>query len=203
MMKKAIRVISAALLVLVIHAPAGAVDLRLGANVNYGTSNDFGIGPRVELDFSDYVPGLRLAGDYHKFFDSHVYGDIDGLAVESNAWDAGLHVLYEFATVPIGEGAGLYAGAGVIYAKRHYDHWLKPATADITDVELRSRYSKLQSLEDKYQADSGASFALTVGSTFATGWTVIPFVEARYTVGVVDELLLAAGILFSTGGAAQ
>lgn len=202
-MKKAIRVISAALLVLVIHAPAQAIDLRVGANVNYGTSNDFGIGPRVELDFSDYVPGLRLAGDYHKFFDSHVYGDIDGLAVESNAWDTGLHVLYEFATVPIGEGAGLYAGAGVLYAKRQYDHWLKPDTEEITDADLRGRYDNLKLLEDKYKGDSGVSFALTVGSTFATGWTVIPFVEARYTIGVVDELLLAAGILFSTGGAAE
>lgn len=203
MMKNVIGGIGAALLVLALHAPAQGLDLRVGANVNYGTANDFGIGPRVELDFGDYVPGLRLAGDYHKFFDSHVYGDIDGLAVESNAWDAGFHVLYEFATLPIGEGAGLYAGAGVLYAKRDYDHWLKPATADITDGELRNRYGKLKSLEEKYKGDSGASFALTVGSTFATGWTVIPFVEARYTIGVVDELLIAAGILFSTSGGAQ
>lgn len=202
-MKKVVGVISAAMLVLAFQAPAQAIDLRVGANVNYGTSNDFGIGPRVELDFSDYVPGLRLAGDYHKFFDSHVYGDIEGLTVESDAWDAGFHVLYEFATVPIAEGAGLYAGAGVLYAKRNYDHWLRPAPADITAEELRARNGRLQTLQEKYKSDSGASFALTVGSTFATGWTVIPFVEARYTIGVVDELLLAAGILFSTGGAAQ
>ena len=64
-------------------------------------------------------------------------------------------------------------------------------------------HGKLQRLEDKYRSDSGASFALTVGSTFNTGWTVIPFVEARYTIGVVDELTLAAGILFSTGLGAE
>jgi len=199
-MKKVIGVISAAMLVLAFHTPAQGVDLRVGGNVNFGTSNDFGIGPRVELDFDDYVPALRLVVDYHKFFDSSVYSDIEGLTVESNAWDAGFHVLYEFATVPIAEGAGLYAGAGVLYAKRHYDHWLPPATAETTSEELLARNSRLQTLQEKYQSDSGMSFALTVGSTFNTGWTVIPFVEARYTIGVVDELLLAAGLLFSTGG---
>jgi hypothetical protein len=202
-MKNVIGTISVALLVLALQAPAQAVDLRIGGNVNFGTANDFGIGPRIELDLDDYVPGLRLAGDYHKFFDSHVYDDFDGLAVEANAWDAGFHVLYEFATLDIAEGAAVYAGAGVLYAKRNYDHWLKAAPEEITDAELRNRYGKLQRLEDKYRSDSGASFALTVGSTFNTGWTVIPFVEARYTIGVVDELMLSAGILFSTGSAAK
>jgi len=198
-MKKVIGVVSAALLVLAFHAPAQALDLRVGASVNYGTSNDFGVGPRVELDFGDYVPGLRLAGDYHKFFDSHVYNDVDGLAVESNSWDAGFHVLYDFTTLAIAEGATLYVGAGMLYAKRHYDHWLQPAAEEITDGEIRNRYGKLQKLQEQYTSDSGVSFALTVGSTFSTGWTVIPFVEARYTIGIVDELMIAAGILFSTG----
>ena len=203
MMKKAIGVFSAAVLVLALHAPARGLDLRVGGNVNYGTTNEFGLGPRVELDFGEYAPGLRLAWDYHQFFDTNVYGDVDGLVVESRSWDTGLHVLYDFATIPIAQGATLYGGAGVLYAKRTYDHWLGRSAEEITDSELRSRYDKLLTLQEKYRDDSGASFALTVGSTFATGWTVIPFVEARYTFGVVDELLMAAGLLFSTGLGAQ
>lgn len=196
-MKKVIGVIGAAMLVLAFRAPAQGVDLRVGANVNYGASNDFGLGPRLELDFNDYVPGLRLAGDYHKFFASRVYNDIDELSVKSNSWDVGLHVLYDFTTVAISEGATLYAGAGVLYAKRSYDYSFP--TADLTAAELLNRADKLKRLQEKYQRDSGASLALTVGSTFNTGWTVIPFVEARYTIGVVDELMVAAGLLFSTG----
>jgi hypothetical protein len=201
MMKKAIGVISAAVLVLALQAQVQAqgLDLRVGATANLGTSNDFGVGPRVELDLDDYVPGLRLAADYHKYFDSQVYSDVDGLAVESSSWDAGFHILYDIATIAIAEGATLYAGAGVLYAKRHYDHWLKPALEELPADEVVNRYGKLQKLQDQYLSDSGASVALTVGSTFNTGWTVIPFVEARYTIGVVDELMVAAGILFSTG----
>jgi hypothetical protein len=202
-MKKVIGVFSAAALVLALHAPAQGLDLRAGVNANFGTTNDFGVGPRVELDFGEYAPGLRIAGDYHKFFDSEVYNDVDGLVVESSSWDAGFHILYDFATVPIAEGATLYAGAGVIYAKRNYDHWLKRSAEEIPDSELRNRYDKLLTLQEKYKDDSGASLALTVGSTFNTGWTVIPFVEARYTIGVVDELMLALGILFSTGSGAK
>ena len=203
MMKKVIGVLSAAALVLTLQAPARAIDVRIGANANYGTENKFGVGPRVELDFGEYAPGLRIAGDLHKFFDSEVYNDVDGLVVESNSYDYGVHILYDFATVPIAEGANLYAGAGVIYAKRNYDHWLKRSAEDISDSDLRNRYDKLPTLQEKYQDDSGASLALTVGSTFNTGWTVIPFVEARYTIGVVDELMVALGILFSTGSGAK
>jgi hypothetical protein len=203
MMKKVLGIMSAAVLVLGLNAPAQGLDLRIGANANFGTSNDFGVGPRVELDVADYVPGLRLAVDYHKFFLSDVYGDIDGLAVKSDAWDAGLHVLYDLATVAIAEGATIYAGGGLLYAERSYDHSLRPATEEISADELVSRNGKLAKLQEKYKSNSGVSLALTVGSTFNTGWTVIPFVEARYTIGVVDELMLAAGILFSTGMGAQ
>lgn len=202
-MRRVIGVIGAAVLVLAFRTPAQGVDARLGANVNFGTANDFGIGPRVELDFNDYVPGLRLAGDYHKFFDSSVYNDIDELSVKSKSWDVGLHVIYDFTTVPIAEGATLYAGAGVLYAKRDYDYSFQAAAADLTDAEKLSRADKLQRLQEKYQGDSGASLALTVGSAFNTGWTVIPFVEARYTIGVVDELMVTAGLLFSTGGGSK
>lgn len=202
-MKKVIGVIGAAALVLALQAPAHGLDLRVGANVNYGTANDFGLGPRVELDFNDYVPGLRLAGDYHKFFASRVYNDIDELSVKSSSWDVGLHVVYDFTTVAIAEGATLYAGAGVLYAKRSYDYSVQVATADLTAAELLNRDDKLKRLKEKYQGDSGAGLALTVGSTFNTGWTVVPFVEARYTFGVVDELMVAAGLLFSTGLGAE
>ena len=203
MMKKVIGVFSAAVLVLALRAPAQGLDLRVGANANYGTTNAFGVGPRLELDFADYAPGLRLAWDYHYYFDNGVYSDIDGLVVESRTWDTGLHVVYDVATVPVAEGATLYAGAGVLYAKRNYDHWLKRSAAEIPDSELRNRHDKLLTLQEKYKDDAGASFALSFGSTFATGWTVLPFVEARYSFGVVDELLLAAGILFSTGSGAR
>ena len=202
-MKKMLGFISAAMLVLALHTPALAVDLRIGGNINYGTSNNVGIGPRLELEIGDIIPGLRLAADYHKFFDSHVYSDVDGLAVESSSWDAGFHILYDVTKVAIAEGANIYAGAGVMYAKRSYDHWLKTSTDAISDSELRNRYGKLQKLDEQYQSDKGMSVALTVGSTFNTGWTVLPYVEARYTIGVVDELLLSLGILFSTGGGAR
>jgi len=198
-MKKSFGVIGAALLVLTLNAPAHAVELRIGANANFGTANDFGVGPRVELGLGDLVPGLRLAADYHRFFDSNVYGDVDGLVVESSSWDAGVHVFYDLATVPIAEGATVYAGAGLLYAKRSYDHWLKSSGEVIKDTDLRTRYDKLSTLKERYPGDSGAGFALTVGSTFNTGWTVTPYVEATYTIGVVDELMLAVGILFSTG----
>jgi hypothetical protein len=198
-MKKAIGVIGATLLALTLCTPARALDLRLGANVNFGTSNDFGVGPRVELALGDLVPGLRLAADYHRFFDSGVYSDVDGLVVESSSWDAGVHVYYDLVTLPVAEGATIYAGGGLVYAKRSYDHWLKSADSAITDSDLRNRYDKLPTLQERYASDSGASFALTVGSTFNTGWTVIPYVEASYTIGVVDELMLAVGLLFSTG----
>ncbi len=202
-MKKAIGAIGAAVLLLAFNAQAQGLDLRIGATANLGTSNNFGVGPRVEIDLDDYVPGLRVAADYHKFFDSSVYDDVDGLAVESRAWDAGLHVLYEFTTIAVGQGANLYAGAGLLFAKRTYDHGLQPADEDVTAAALLSRYNKLQTLQEKYQSDSGVSFALSVGSTFNTGWTVIPFVEARYTIGIVDELMVAAGIMFSTGLGAE
>ncbi len=202
-MKRVVGVIGAAMLVLSLHAPARGIELRVGATANYGTSNNFGVGPRLELDLGEYVPGLRLAGDYHKFFDSHIYSDLDKLAVESTAWDAGFHVLYDLTTVAIADGATLYAGAGVLYADRKYDHWIGAAAETITADDLFTRYGKLQKLQDKYKSDSGTSFALTVGSTFNTGWTVIPFVEARYTIGVVDEFMLAAGVLFSTGAGAK
>jgi hypothetical protein len=201
-MKKVVGVIGAAMMVLSLHTPAQGFDLRVGASANFGTANNFGVGPRVEFGLGDYVPGLRLAADYHRFFDSQVYDDVDGLTVESSAWDAGFHVLYDVTTIAIADGATLYAGAGVLYAKRHYDHW-QPTTEGLTAAEVSSRAGNLQKLEDKYKSDLGASLALSVGSTFNTGWTVVPFVEARYTIGVVDELMLAAGLLFSTGGGAQ
>jgi hypothetical protein len=203
-MKKMMGFVSAALVGLALAAPAQAVDLRFGANVNYGTSNNFGLGPRIELGVEEFVPGLRLAADYHKFFDHNVYSDVDGLAVESSAWDLGFQVLYDVTTVAVAEGATIYAGGGITYAKRSYDHWLKASspTDVFPDSELRNRYNKLLKLEDQYKDDSGIGVALIVGSTFNTGWTVIPYVEARYTIGTVDELLLAAGILFSTGGTA-
>lgn len=198
MMKRLIGVVGAAVLVLAFRAPAQGLEVRVGANANFGTSSDFGVGPRVELGFGEYVPGLRLAADYHKFFPSGVYGDIDGLAVESDYWDAGVHVLYDLTTVDIAEGATIYAGGGLLYAKRNYDHSVPPPAEDgISADELTD---KLLRLQEKYQDDSGVSFALSVGSTFNTGWTVIPFVEARYTIGVVDELMVGGGILFSTGG---
>lgn len=202
-MKMAMGVVGAAVLVLALHAPARALDARIGAGANFGTANDFGVGARVELDLADYVPGLRLAGDYHRFFDAGAYGDVYGLAVESSSWDAGFHVLYDFRTVAVAEGATLYAGGGLLYAKRRYDLGLKTDPEEIPDAELRNRYDKLKQLEEKYRGTSGVGVALTVGSTFHTGWTVIPFVEARYTIGPVDELLLGAGILFSTGPAAR
>ena len=198
-MKKVIGVISAALVVLALHAPAQAIDLRIGGNLNYGTSSDVGIGPRIELGLEDYVPGLRLAADYHKFFDSEAYGDINGLTVDASSWDLGLHILYDFTTLAIAVGATLYAGAGLLYADRTYDHSLKPTNG----VASAEDYDSFNQLQEKYQSDSGASLALTVGSTFNTGWTVVPFVEARYTIGVVDELMLAVGILFSTGMGAK
>jgi hypothetical protein len=197
MMNKLIGTVSAAVLVLALQTPAQGFELRVGANANFGTTNDFGVGPRVELGLGDYVPGLRLAADYHKFFDSSAYGDIDGLTVESNSWDVGFHALYDVTTIGVGEGATLYAGAGLLYAKRHYDHW-QPSTTDLTAAERESRSAKLDKLRSKYKSDSGASLALSVGSTFNTGWTVIPFVEARYTIGVVDELMVTAGLFFST-----
>lgn len=202
-MKKIVGAVSAALLVLALHAPAQGLDLRVGGNLNWGTANDFGIGPRIEVDLKEYFPGLRLAGDYHRFFDSQVYSDVDGRVVEANSWDVGVHVLYDVARVSVAEGATIYAGIGVMYAKRNYDHWLGAAAEDISDDELRNRYSKLQALEADYDGASGVSVPLTVGSTFTTGWTVIPYVEARYTIGIVDELLLAAGILFSTGSGTE
>jgi len=202
MIKKLIGGVSAAVLVLALQTPAQGFDVLVGANANFGSSNNFGVGPRVELGLGDYVPGLRLAADYHKFFDSQVYNDIDDLTVKSNSWDAGFHVLYDITTVDIGEGATLYAGAGVLFAKRHYDHW-QPTAEGLTADELLIRSGKLQKLENKYNSDSGASLALSVGSTFNTGWTVIPFVEVRYTIGVVDELMAAAGLLFSTGAGTQ
>jgi len=198
-MKKVIGVIGAAMLVLAGHTPAQCLDLRVGANANFGTANDFGVGPRVEYGLGDYVPGLRLAADFHKFFDSQVYNDVDGLTVESSSWDVGVHALYDITTFPVAEGATLYAGAGLLYAKRHYDHW-QPTGGELTATELAIRDGKLQKLRNKYESASGASLALSVGSTFNTNWTVIPFVEARYTIGVVDELMLAVGILFSTSG---
>lgn len=203
-MKRLIGAVGAAVLVLALHAPAQGLDLRIGANANFGTTNDFGVGPRVELDFAEYVPGLRLAGDYHKFFRSNAYEDIvDDLAVESDSWDVGVHVLYDVATVAIAEGATIYVGGGLLYASRDYDHWLQPATAEDTAEQLLIRNGKLRELQEKYRDDKGVGLALSVGSTFSTGWTVTPFVEARYTIGVVDELMLGAGILFSTGGGAQ
>jgi hypothetical protein len=198
MKSRAIGAFCAAALVLALGAPARAVDLRVGANANFGTADDFGVGPRVELDIGDYVPGLRFAVDYHRFFSANVYNDVDGLSVDSSAWDAGLHVLYDLATLPVAEGATIYAGGGVLYAKRSYDHALR-AGEEISDAEFASRHAKLEKLQEKYVSDKGVGFALSVGSTFATGWTVVPFVEARYTIGVVDELVLAAGILFATG----
>lgn len=197
-MKKLIGTVSAALLFLVTCTPALASDLRIGATANFGTANDFGVGPRIEFGLEEYVPGLRLAADVHRFFDSRVYNDIDKFTVESNSWDGGFHVLYDLATLSIAEGATLYAGAGVLYAKRNYEH-LQPSPEGISADELQRRVIKLQELKKKYEGDSGASFALSVGSTFNTGWTVIPFVEARYSIGVIDELSLAAGLLFSTG----
>lgn len=195
-MKKVLGVISAAMLVLAFHTPAQGVDLRVGGNVNFGTANDFGVGPRVELDINDYVPGLRLAADYHKFFDANVYGDINGLTAESSSWDVGFHALYDVATLPIGEGATIYVGGGLLYAERSYDIWVKSYNAYVSDGEVRG-------LEEKYKSATGVSGALIVGSTFNTGWTVIPYVEARYTIGVIDELMLSAGLLFSTGGGAR
>jgi len=190
-------------LVLALRAPAQGVDLRVGATANYGTTNEFGVGPRLELGFAPYLPQLRLVWDFHQYFNSTVYNDVDGLVVESSSWDAGFHVVYDIVTFPVGQGVTLYGGAGGMYTDRNYDHWLKRSDEEISDSDLRNRYDKLQTLEDKYQDDSGASFALTLGTTFATGWTVIPFLEARYTFGVVDEFMMAGGILFSTGTGAE
>lgn len=201
-MKKLVGFIGAAVLVLACHAPARALDLRVGANANYGTSDKFGLGPRAELDLGEYVPGLRLVGDYHKFFESGVYDsrvsdDLDGITVKSSSWDAGFHVTYDFSKVGIGEGASLYAGAGILYVRRQYDHWLQlPAGGGPVDEQTAAKYAELQ---NKYSDDKGIGWALTVGSTFSTGWTVLPFVEARYTNGVVDEIMLALGLLFTTG----
>jgi len=200
-MKKVIGVVSAALVVLALHAPAQALDMRFGASANYGISNDFGVGPRLEVDLTEYVPGLRIAADVHRFFDSRVYSDIDGLSVVSSSWDTGLHVTYDFATVPILQGATLYGGLGIIYAERTYDHWLKNTGGSISDSELRARYDKLETLQGKYESGTGVGVALSLGSTFNTGWTVLPFVEGRYTIGVIDEFMLAAGIMFTTGPA--
>lgn len=196
-MKRLVGIVSAAVLVLVVQTPARGFDLRAGANANFGTTNDFGVGPRVEFVPGDYLPGLRFAADYHFFFDSRTYKDVDGLTVDSHSWDAGFHVLYDLTTLAIAEGATLYAGAGMLYAKRHYKY-RQPSAEGITADELLHHSENLNKLKEKYQSASGASIALTVGSTFDTGWTVIPFVEARYTFGVVDELMLAVGILFST-----
>lgn len=192
-MKKIAGVFSAAVLVLTLHAPARGVDLSFGANVNLCTENNFGLGPRVEVGLGEYVPGLRLAADYHKFFESEVYSDIEGRVVKANAWDLGIHVIYDFAKIDVLEGATLYVGAGLLHAERRYDHWQELTTDGVAADE------SFQKLQEKYESDSGTSFALTVGSTFNTGWTVHPFVEARYTIGVVDELMVAAGLLFSTG----
>ena len=68
-------------------------------------------------------------------------------------------------------------------------HSLQPALEEITAGGARQPLRQPAAARaTSTSSDKGVSVALSVGSTFNTGWTVIPFVEARYTIGVVDEL---------------
>ena len=78
-----------------IVALMGVGDLQgqvgFGAQANWGSETDFGVGGRVLIDLGQAVPGLGIAGDFNYFFP-----DDEGSQDDLNFWEINGNAQYAF-----------------------------------------------------------------------------------------------------------
>ncbi len=166
-MRRAVVMLVAAAAILGVASPAVA-QVRFGANVDWGTDTDFGIGARANVGLGRVSPGLPLEGlvTFDYFFPGS----------DEHYWELSGNALYRFTSQ--GTSFAPYLGAGLLYAHTSVD---AGTICNIPGVDC-----------------SNSSFGLNLigGLRFKGGPNFLPFVEARFEARSGSQLVLTAGTFF-------
>jgi hypothetical protein len=150
------------------NAGGSAQRLSFGAELNWSSDVDFGVGARAVFPLQSFVPKLPLNGivSFDYFFPSAPAGS------SAHYWELNGNVAYRF---PVAQRSSFapYAGGGLNIAH---------ASASATTVSA---------------SDTKAGLNLLGGTTFKMkGSSFTPFAEARAEVGGGKTFILTGGVRF-------
>ncbi len=148
--------------------PAAGPDKRpsFGAQLDWGSDTDFGIGARGVFALKAIAPRAPLDGivSFDYYFPSSPAG------VDNNFWEINGNVVYRFRVQR--SSLGPYAGGGL-----NIGH----ASTTVGTVS---------------GSDTKAGLNLLAGTTFKVKGTVTPFAEFRGVIGDFDQVVLSGGVRF-------
>jgi hypothetical protein len=150
-------------------ASRAAAQVRFGANVDWGSDTDFGIGARMNFGLGGVSQGLPLEGTLT--FDYFFPGS------NLHYWEISGNGLYRITAR--GSSVAPYVGAGLLYAHSSVD--AGAAVCNIAGVDCSS---------------SSVGLNLIGGLRFKGGPNFLPFVEARFEARSGSQLVLTAGTFF-------
>lgn len=152
-------------------ALVGAADLQgqvaFGAQANWGSEADFGVGGRILLDLGEAVPGLGFAGDFNYFFpDDADDADFDWWEINGNG-----HYAFQIEDASVAP----YLLGGLNITRIDFDEEVPgfDFSASTTEVGLN--------------LGGGIKFP---------GGSITPFVEGRAVISDADQVVVTGGILF-------
>lgn len=170
------RKLSTALAAAALVALMGAGDLQgqvaFGAQGNWGSEADFGVGGRVLIDLGQAVPGLDIAGDFNYFFPDEETDQAD-----LTWWEINGNAQYAF---PIEESSVRpYLAAGL----------------NVTRIEVDVDGGQDGPGFDFSGDNTEVGLNLGGGIKFPAG-SVTPYIEGRAVVSDADQVVVTGGILF-------
>jgi hypothetical protein len=146
----------------------GEAQVRFGANVDWGSDTDFGIGGRLNFGIGGLAQGQPIEGQVT--FDYFFPGN------DVHYWEISGNGLYRLSTR--GSSIAPYLGAGLLYAHTSVN---AGSVCNITGVNC---------------SDSSLGLNLIGGLRFKGGPNFLPFVEARFEAKSGSQLVLTAGTFF-------
>jgi opacity protein-like surface antigen len=141
--------------------------LSPGVQASWASDSDFSLGGRVVVGLHGLVKGLESSGIFDYYFPG------EGAAANVADWEASANLAYRVEI----EGRTLipYGGAGVGFAR--YTATVRALETDLEGSETRTGLNLLG------------------GLLFELGRST-PFMEARVTLGGIDQFALSAGVRF-------
>lgn len=158
-------------------ALVGAADLQgqvaFGAQANWGSEADFGVGGRILLDLGEAVPGLGFAGDFNYFFP-----DDDADDADFDWWEINGNGQYAFQIEDASVAPYLLGGLNIT----RIDFDVDDGGQDIPGFDFST---------------STTEVGLNVGGGIKfPGGSITPFVEGRAVISDADQVVVTGGILF-------
>jgi hypothetical protein len=159
------RILPLLLLGVASNSSAAVGQISAGAQANWGTETDFGLGARIILDLGGLVGGLETVGSFDYFFPRDDFG------ADLTYWEANANLVYRIDITS--DLLTPYVGAGFSFTRFE-------ASAAVLGVEVAGNETR-----------AGINFL--AGLMFDVG-VAKPFIEGKIEAGAGEQFVASAGV---------